>query len=111
MRNTKVCSPIAFLFVFILLSPAILASSTDSKLAKIIVQKKSGFPTADFSANVSNGNDPFSEQFTNISQNIPKEIEIEQMIICTSILKVQVDMPTLGQHIVEYRQTSGRSCR
>ena len=70
MRNTKVCSPIAFVFVFILLSPTVLASSTDSKLTKIIGQEQSGFPTADFSANVSNGKDSFSEQFNNISQNI-----------------------------------------
>ncbi len=73
MRNTKFCSPIAFVFVFILLSPTILASSTDSKFPQIIVQKQSGFPTDDFSANVSNGNDRFSEQFNNISQNITQE--------------------------------------
>jgi len=70
MRNTKFCSPVAFVFVFILLSPTILAGSTDSKFAQIIVQTQPGFPTADFSSNVSNGNDHFSEQFNNISQNI-----------------------------------------
>ncbi len=72
MRYTKFCSPIAFVFVFILLSPMALASSTDSTFPQIVVQKQSGFPTADFSADVTNGNHPFSEQFTNISQNITR---------------------------------------
>ena len=47
MRYTKFCSSIAFVFVFILLSPTALASSTDSKFLEIIVQKQSEFLTAD----------------------------------------------------------------
>ena len=70
MRYTKFCSPIAF--VFILLSSMALASGTDSEFPQIIFQKQSGFPTADLSSNVTNGNYPFSEQFTNISQNITR---------------------------------------
>ena len=72
MRYTKFCSPIAFVFVFILLSSMALASSTDSEFPQIIFQKQSGFPTADLSSNVTNGNPPFSEQFTNISQNLTR---------------------------------------
>jgi PGF-pre-PGF domain-containing protein len=72
MRYTKFCSPIAFVFVFILLSPVALASSMDSEFPQIIVQKQSGFTTADLSARVTNGNHPFSEQFANISQNITR---------------------------------------
>jgi len=56
MRYTKFCSSIAFVFVFILLSPTALASSTDSEFPQIIVQKQSEFLTADISANVTNGN-------------------------------------------------------
>ncbi len=56
MRYTKFCSSIAFVFVFILLSPTALASSTDSEFPQIIVQKQSEFLTADLSANVTSGN-------------------------------------------------------
>lgn len=76
MRYTKLCSPIAFVFVFILLSPTSLASSTDSEFPQIIGQKQSEFPTADFSANVNNGNHPFSEQSINISQNITRNLTV-----------------------------------
>src|ERR1035437_2658115 len=56
MRYTKLCSSIAFVFVFILLSPTALESSTDSEFPQIIVQKQTEFITADLSANVTNEN-------------------------------------------------------